>query len=98
MAHHILDKEKCPKCGVPIWYAYSEDARIGFEVKHHTCESCTVLEKETESKSYKRKEGQTPYVVPTIEDIDGEDPFVPTRTTFMTEQVEKAQKALAKKG
>ena len=90
MAHHIIDNEKCGKCGLPLWIAFSEDSRIGFEVDHHTCESCAVLETVTDKKDYKKKPGQTAYVKTVIEEIEGEEPFKATRKDFMEQQMDKA--------
>jgi hypothetical protein len=59
-----LLEEKCPQCGVPIWWAFSTNSEIGFKLKTITCQGC--LHKETETKDQERKPGESKvvYAVP----------------------------------
>lgn len=64
-----LLEEKCPQCGVPIWWAFSTNSEIGFKLKTITCQGC--LHKETETKDQERKPGET-QVVYAVPADDGE--------------------------
>lgn len=69
----IMD-EKCPACGVPIWYAFSSNESIGFKLKHIKCEACTFkAENEPESKDKKPGESHVVYAVP----VDGFEELPP---------------------
>lgn len=41
----ILDDEKCPKCGVPSWWAYSTNNIIDFEMDEQVCQACAHKER-----------------------------------------------------
>lgn len=62
----ILTEEKCPKCGVPIWHAYSEDSSIAFKLREINCYSCA--HKDTESKDSEDQPGVTKIVYPVLEE------------------------------
>lgn len=90
MALQILDEEKCQSCGLPIWIAHSENALMEFKLEHVECYSCQFEDKETSKKSYDRKKGKTPYVVPYMDVEPGEDSRLPTRGEWFQEKFDKA--------
>ena len=60
----IMD-EKCPHCGVPIWYGHSSNADIGFKLRTLRCEACLFKsENEPEAKDKKAGESHVVYAVP----------------------------------
>jgi len=60
----LLD-EKCPACGVPIWWAFSNNGDIGFKLKTICCEACKFKDDEApEAKDRKPGESQIVYAVP----------------------------------
>ena len=60
----IMD-EKCPHCGVPIWYGHSSNGDIGFKLKTIKCEACLFKsENEPESKDKKAGEHHVVYAIP----------------------------------
>lgn len=65
-AHAVatLLEEKCPQCGVPIWYAFSTDNSIGFKLKDITCFSCEFKEMETKDKEKEPGVSQVVYAIP----------------------------------
>lgn len=95
MAAKIIEEERCPSCGLPIWIAHAEDNRIEFELDHVVCYSCEFEEKETSKKSYKQKKGHTPFVRPVLDTLDGEPEVWPTRRDHIKKQIAKATAAKA---
>jgi hypothetical protein len=92
IAFETIEKEKCPKCGVPIWYAYSEDSSIAFKHDHVDCHACAF--DEVESKKIRNPQpGRTMFVTPVLE--DGFD-ALPTRQDFQMELIKKAAKEATK--
>lgn len=91
MAYETIESEKCQKCGIPIWWAYSENSTIDFEHDHIDCQSCLFDEK---NKPKNPKAGRTLFVkaIP----VEGFDEL-PTRADFMAEMMERAVKKLEKK-
>lgn len=88
MAYETIEKEKCPKCGVPVWYAYSENNAIAFKHDHIECHSCAF--DEVESKKIKNPQpGRTLFVVPVLE--EGFD-TLPTREDYHNELMAKVAK------
>ena len=82
-AVQMLLEEKCPSCGVPIWWAFSTNPDIGFKLKTITCYGCQ--HKETEGPEYKDKkpgESQVVYAVPG-EDTDE----LPSRKDYFDRQM-----------
>ena len=81
MAVNILDNEKCPKCGVASWWAFSTDNTIEFEVHEQTCHSCAHKEQHEAKlarEKVKPKAGTTMFVkAKAIEDYE-----LPTRRDF----------------
>jgi hypothetical protein len=77
-----LLEEKCPQCGVPIWYAFSTNSDISFKLKTITCYGCQ--HKETEGPEHKdRKPGETQLVFA----VPGEDAEeLPPRRDFFERQ------------
>lgn len=61
----LLD-EKCPACGVPVWYAFSTNNSIAYKLKTITCNSCAHKEIETKDKEKKPGESQVVYAVPEL--------------------------------
>jgi hypothetical protein len=89
-AYETIENEKCPKCGVPIWYAYSENGAIDFEHDHIDCESCKFDEQNTPKK---KKPGRTLFVKP----IPAEGcEALPTRADFQMEMIARVLKKQAK--
>lgn len=89
MALHIIEEERCQSCGLPIWIAHSEDASMEFRLDHVVCYACEFEDKETSKKTYDRKKGHTPYVVPYMDVMPGEDDSLPTRTDFFNDKMMK---------
>jgi hypothetical protein len=86
-AYQILEDEKCPKCGMASWHAFSENSEIEFEIQHMDCYACEY--KETyEAREKKQKAGRTNHVV--AKHIDGEE--LPGRREFFEELVAKSQR------
>jgi uncharacterized Zn finger protein (UPF0148 family) len=84
LAVHTLLEEKCPQCGVPIWWAFSTDSAIGFKLKTITCHACAHKDKNSpEHKDKKAGESQVVYAAPE----DGFDEL-PSRANYF----ERAQK------
>lgn len=95
MAYESLDAEKCGKCGVPAWHAFSEDSRIAFELAEHECYSCAHKESAEEKMKDKEKNkpGVTRYVKPVPEEGFKE---LPSRAEFQLQMLAKAEKERAK--
>jgi hypothetical protein len=87
-AYQTIEDEKCPKCGVPIWHAYSEDNIIEFELDHIDCYACAHKD-EAEEKEKKKTPGRTTFVKAKSA---LEDEPLPTREDFWRELAEKASK------
>jgi hypothetical protein len=87
LAYETIEQEKCPKCGVPIWYAYSENNAIAFEHDHIDCQACMFDEQNTPKKE-RQKPGRTKYVKP----IPEEGCELPTRQDFQQEMLAKQAK------
>lgn len=90
LAYETIDSEKCPKCAVPIWYAYSENNTIDFEHDHIDCASCAYDEQNTPKK---KKPGRTLFV----KAIPEEGCELPTRQDFQQEMIARALKKAEKK-
>jgi hypothetical protein len=94
----LLD-EKCPACGVPIWYAFSTNSEIGFKLKTVTCHAC-AHKKEHEPKAEDQKPGES-YVVYAVPE-DGFEELPPRSDYFEREmrahlaEHEREQKRRAK--
>lgn len=88
MAYEMVEAEKCGKCGVPAYWAYSEDSSITFELEDVECYSCGFQEAAEAKK--KSKPG-----VRTVVRAIPEDGFdsLPDRSAFVQRQMEKAAKA-----
>jgi hypothetical protein len=91
-----LEEEKCPRCGLSIWHAYSEDNRFTFECEDVTCYSCQHKEEEEERERENNKGSAskgTTKMVRLVPEKGFEDTPMPSRAGFY----EKArQKAMAK--
>jgi len=69
LAVKTILEEKCPHCGVPIWWAFSGSGDIGFKLKTIKCEACVYkAENEPEAKDKKAGESYVVYAVPDDED------------------------------
>ena len=88
-AYETLDNEKCPKCQVPIWWAYSENPVIDFEHDHIDCESCK-WDAQAKKQIKTDKPGRTLFVK--AKAVEGE--LLPTRADFQKEMLEKAYKEI----
>ena len=86
-AHAVktIQEEHCPRCGVPIWHAYSTDSNVKFELDDVTCYACQFKEQE-EAKM--RDEPGVTRIVRVLPD-DPETPL-PDRSAFF-EQMAKEQ-------
>lgn len=71
----MIDAEKCRKCGIDFWLAYSDDPEIQFEIDEHTCHACAYQEQHEDKKSDKdpKKFGVTEFVVPVHSDSELRD-------------------------
>lgn len=47
----ILDRERCKKCGLDAWHAFSENEDVLFKIVEHTCHGCAHLEQHEDKKS-----------------------------------------------
>lgn len=77
MACRILEEERCGKCGVAAWHAYSTDNSIAFHDEEITCHSCA--HKENSEKDKKLDPGTNIVVKPIPEEGFEE---LPGRTDF----------------
>lgn len=93
MAFETLEAEKCGKCGVPAWWAFSEDSRVAFDMDEHECHACAHKEKE-DKKVKEEKPGITRYV----KAVPEEGFELPTRTEFQEDMLKKALKEASKPG
>ena len=65
LAVKTITDEKCPHCGVPIWWGHSGNGDIGFKVKTLRCQACLFKdETEPEAKDKKAGEHRVVYAVP----------------------------------
>lgn len=88
VAFESLESEKCGKCGVPAWYAFSEDSRIAFELAEHECHSCA--HKETKEKKMKDAERDKPGVTRYVKPVPEEGfEALPTRQDFQESMLKK---------
>lgn len=62
-AVRILTEEKCPQCGVPVWYGMSTDSAIAFKSKTIVCYGCQHQEQNA-PKEKRPGESQVVYPVP----------------------------------
>lgn len=64
MALELLDRERCKKCGVEGWHAFSENSEIAFKIEEHNCYACAHLEEyeDKQSNSKAKKFGVTEMV------------------------------------
>jgi hypothetical protein len=60
----IVEDETCSQCKTPLWYAYSTDNRVQFEIKEAFCYACAKLEQAREKDKKERQPGQIVYVKP----------------------------------
>ena len=63
-AYFVLDQEKCPQCGNPVWYCHSTDNRIDFEVKTGVCYAKAEIEDFEKDEKNKLGSGEYRYAVP----------------------------------
>ena len=91
-AVQVLKDEKCQHCGVPIWWAMSEDSAVAFKEDEHVCYSCKYTdEQKKERKEERPGERHTVRAVPE----EGYD-ALPTRSDFFKRMQEKHEAALAR--
>lgn len=65
LAVKTITDEKCPACGVPIWWAHSGNGDIGFKLKAIQCQACLFKdEHEPEAKDKKPGENHVVFAVP----------------------------------
>lgn len=86
-AAETLLAEKCPQCGVPIWYAFSTDRSIAFKLKDITCYACEHKETATKDKDKKPGVSQVVYAVPE----DGFDEL-PSREDYLRRAAKEHQR------
>jgi hypothetical protein len=89
LAYETLEAEKCPKCGVPIWWAYTENNTIEFEHQHIDCEACAW----DENQKPEKKKGRTRFVVAVP--VEGFE--LPTREDYQNEVLARAMKEAERK-
>lgn len=87
VAYETHESEKCGKCGVPAWYAFSEDNSLAFAMDEHTCHSCAY--KEVEDKKVKE---ERPGVTRFVKAVPEEGFELPTRRDFQEQMLAKALK------
>lgn len=81
----LLD-QKCPQCGVPIWYAFSSNPDVGFKLKTIKCHGC--IHKATETKDQEQKPGVSHVVYPVPAD-DSEE--LPPRSDYFEREARAHQ-------
>lgn len=88
-AHAVktLLEEKCPSCGVPIWWAMSSSSDIDYDLKTIVCHACE--HKDTATRDQERKPGETQvvYAIPADEDTE-----LPSRMDYMERMAKEHQK------
>lgn len=71
LAYHTLDREKCQKCGQPVWICHSNNKDIQFRMQKGHCYATATSEKWMESRAGKNlKPGDYAYPVPFVRDQD----------------------------
>ena len=94
-ADDILDKEKCPKCGTPAWFAFNDDNMIDFEDDTITCEACAFMDRtEKDAKDRDKEHGVTHFAKPKhayegIAGMEDEDMTLPGRREYQMRLLEK---------
>lgn len=90
-----LSNERCKKCGVEAWHAYSENAEIAYAIDTHECHSCAYLESHEDKKSDKDKKdfGVTEMVKAVHVDTELAEPILdsplPTRQDWIDDLIKK---------
>lgn len=80
-AYYLLEKEKCPQCGNPVWYCHSSDNRIDFEVKKGICYAQAELGDYEKLQREELSAGEYRYVVPVgLENEDKTRDPLPSRS------------------
>lgn len=79
----ILEEEACGSCKTPLWYAYSTNNHIQFEVKTSHCYACAALDKYREEHKKEAKPGQIHYVKPV--NVFPEEPLPSRYESYMRE-------------
>lgn len=82
VAMHLLNKQKCPKCGKPVWICRSSNNMLTFSVRTEVCYASAELEKAQAELSKRKKElkpGEFHYVVPKMLN----DTPLPTRAEWI---------------
>lgn len=74
--------EKCPQCGVPIWFAFSSNNTIAFKLKTISCYACA--HKENEGPKHEDKKPGESHVVYAVPE-DGYEELPPRRDYFERE-------------
>lgn len=89
-AYETLEAEKCGRCGVPVWWAFSEDSTIEFKMDEHTCHACAHKEADDKKRSKQEpKAGVTRFVK--AAPVEGFTEL-PSRADFQESMVAKAVK------
>lgn len=91
MAYESLEAEKCGKCGVPAWWAFSENNTIEFAMDEHKCEACA--HKDAADKKVKEEK---PGITRFVKAVPMEGMELPTRADFQAEILKKALKEAEK--
>lgn len=86
MAYEMVESEKCPQCGVPAHWAYSEDNAIEFEMEEVTCWAC--VHKDGDKKAKDAKAGVT-HVLKAVA-VEGYE--LPDRADFIRVEMEKQKR------
>lgn len=75
-----MNREKCPKCGNPVWLCHSADNRIDFEPKINTCYATAEIAEKQKLDREELGPGQYYYAKPVgIENEDGTRDPLPSR-------------------
>jgi hypothetical protein len=93
-ATQILDDEKCQKCGVEAWHAYSTDNTIAFEAEDITCQACAHKEQIEEAEGDKKQRGTTKVVRAVPEEGFDE---LPDRNAFFERMAKEAEIEIQRK-
>lgn len=75
-----INREKCPKCGNPVWLCHSTDNRIDFEPVVSICYATAEIADKQKLDGRELKPGEYYYAKPVgVENEDGSRDPLPTR-------------------
>lgn len=95
-AYQVIEDEKCPQCGQPVWLCRSTDSNVEWTVKESICYSSRAKEEKEARRNKKTRAkvkaseraawGRIEYAVPRIMSAAPEGTKLPTRKDFYVAQ------------